>query len=96
MRNITNGINAILKINRLAEMQACFFKKNLKNSQILLTIFKWRNMYIEGQSVILRFALPRDTFLVDLLKYIVFAPLFLRHGIMQGAGEDLADMAFVW
>lgn len=53
-------------------------------------------MYIEGQSVILRFALPRDTFLVDLLKYIVFAPLLLRHGIMQGAGEDLADMAFVW
>ena len=40
MRNITNGINAILKINRLAEMQACFFLKNLKNSQILLTIFQ--------------------------------------------------------
>ena len=53
-------------------------------------------MYIEGQSVILRVAFPRDTLLVDLLKYIVLAPLFLRHGIMQGAGEDLADMAFVW
>lgn len=48
-------------------------------------------MYIEGQSVILRFALPRDTFLVDLLKYIVFAPLFSGHGIVWGAGEDLAD-----
>jgi hypothetical protein len=40
MRNITNGINAILKINRLAAMQACFLKKKLKNSQILLTIFQ--------------------------------------------------------
>lgn len=53
-------------------------------------------MCIEGQSVILRFALPRDTFLVDLLKVYCFRALVLRHGIMQGAGEDLADMTFVW
>lgn len=55
-------------------------------------------MYIEGQSVILRFALPRDTFLVDLLKVYCFRALVFktRHYAGRGAGEDLADMTFVW